>query len=212
MCFVAFQKIFQKIFSGVWKRRRKTQIQKNTSHNPEKNHQRRQIQSDDRAVNRDLAFFARSQSTARSREASIAISDLPLLPTYEISRSTLREIALLIAISIRRDLAKARSRSTARSRDGKIAFDASRDRAVDRDLARSRSQSTARSLSSRDRDRWHDLAKRRSQSRIAVVELELARSARIGARSSPAIVGLTRMFLLLSRALSLSLSHFPEML
>ena len=33
-CLVAFQKIFWKIFSGVWKRRRKTQIQKNTSHNP----------------------------------------------------------------------------------------------------------------------------------------------------------------------------------
>ena len=52
-CLVAFQKIFRKIFSGIWKRRRTTQIQKNTSHNPEKNHQRRQIQSDDRAVNRD---------------------------------------------------------------------------------------------------------------------------------------------------------------
>ena len=62
MCLVAFQKIFRKIFSGVWKRRRKTQIQKNTSHNPEKNHQRRQIQSDDRAVDCDLAFFARSRS------------------------------------------------------------------------------------------------------------------------------------------------------
>ena len=36
MCLVAFQNIFRKIFSGVWKRRRKTQIQKNTSHNPEK--------------------------------------------------------------------------------------------------------------------------------------------------------------------------------
>ena len=53
MCLVAFQNIFRKIFSGVWKRRRKTQIQKNTSHNPEKNHQRRQIQSDDRIVDRD---------------------------------------------------------------------------------------------------------------------------------------------------------------
>ena len=52
-CLVAFQKIFRKIFSGVWKRRRKIQIQKNTSHNPEKNHQRQQIQSDDRAVDRD---------------------------------------------------------------------------------------------------------------------------------------------------------------
>ena len=35
-CLVAFQKIFRKMLSGVWKRRRKTQIQKNTSHNPEK--------------------------------------------------------------------------------------------------------------------------------------------------------------------------------
>ena len=116
MCLVAFQKNFRKIFSGVWKRRRKTQIQKNTSHNPEKNHQRRQIQSDDRAVDRD----PRLRSTARSRKASIAISDLPLSPTYEILRSTLREIAPSIAISIRCDLAKARSQSTARSRDSEI--------------------------------------------------------------------------------------------
>ena len=98
MCLVAFQKIFRKIFFGVWKRRRKTQIQKNTSHNLEKNHQRRQIHSDDRAVDRN----PRSQSTARSHEASIAISDLPLSPTYEISRSTFREIAPSIAISRRR--------------------------------------------------------------------------------------------------------------
>ena len=81
-----------------------------------------------------------------------------------------------------------------------------RDRRRDCDLARSRSRSMARSLSSRDRDRRHDLAKRRLRSRIAVVGLELVRSARTGARSSPAIVGLTGMFLLLSRALSLSLS------
>ena len=78
MCLVAFQKIFQKIFSSVWKRRRKTQIQKNTSHNPEKNHQRRQIQSDgtisrrrDRNRRRDLAkrrsrsriFLSRTRSS-----------------------------------------------------------------------------------------------------------------------------------------------------
>ena len=49
-CLVAFQKIFRKIFSGVWKRRRKTQIQKNTSHNPEKNHQRRQAIAIDGAI------------------------------------------------------------------------------------------------------------------------------------------------------------------
>ena len=64
----------------------------------------------------------RSRSTARSREASIAISDLPLSPTYEISRPTLREIAPSIAISIQRDLAKTRSRSTVRSRNGAISI------------------------------------------------------------------------------------------
>ena len=120
MCLVAFQKNFRKIFSGVWKRRRKTQIQKNTSHNPDP--VRRQIQSDDRAVDRDL----------RSRSSSLAVvaiflsrrrpRDLPLSPTYVISQSTLREIAPSIAISIWCDLTKARSRSTARSRDGEIAI------------------------------------------------------------------------------------------
>ena len=38
---------------------------------------------------REIAIFARSRSTARSRKASIAILDLPLSPTYEISRSML---------------------------------------------------------------------------------------------------------------------------
>ena len=66
-CLVAFQKIFRKIFSGVWKRRRKTQIQKNTSHNPDRTVDR------DRRRERDLAFFVRSRSTAQSREASTAI-------------------------------------------------------------------------------------------------------------------------------------------
>ena len=42
----------------------------------------------------EIAIFARSRSTARSREASIAISDLPLSPTYAISRSTLHEIVI----------------------------------------------------------------------------------------------------------------------
>ena len=81
MCLVAFQKIFRKIFSGVWKRRRKTQIQKNTSHNPEKNHQR-------------------SRSTSRPRDLAFARS-----------RSTLREIAPSITISIRRDLSFSRTRA-----------------------------------------------------------------------------------------------------
>ena len=108
MCLVVFQKIFWKIFSGVWKRRRKTQIQKNTSHNPDP--VRRQIQSDDRAVDRD-----RRRDLAKRRSRSrIFLS--------RISRSRLREIVPSIAISIRCDLAKARSRSTARSRDGEIAI------------------------------------------------------------------------------------------
>ena len=105
-CLVAFQKIFRKIFSGVWKRRRKTQIQKNTSHNPEKNHQRQQIQSNDRAIDRD----PRSRSTARSREGEIAIDSV-------------------ILRSVDRDLG---SSSLAYIRD--LAIDASRDRAIDRDL------------------------------------------------------------------------------
>ena len=130
MCLVAFQKIFRKIFYGVWKRRRKTQIQKNTSHNPEKNHQRRQIQFDDRAVDRDqrrdhyLTFFTRSRSTVRSREGKIAIDGaISRSVDRDLGSSSLayiRDLAISdlplspsIAISIRRDLAKARSRSTA---------------------------------------------------------------------------------------------------
>ena len=110
MCLVAFQKNFRKIFYGVWKRRRKTQIQKNTSHNPEKNHQRRQIQSDDRTVDRDhdLTFFARSRSTARSREGEIAIDGA-------ISRSVDRDLGSS-SLAVDRDLDPARSRFGAISR------------------------------------------------------------------------------------------------
>ena len=36
MCLVAFQKIFRKIFFGVWKRRRKTQIRKHKATTQEK--------------------------------------------------------------------------------------------------------------------------------------------------------------------------------
>ena len=124
-------------------------------------------------------------------------------PVRRPRRRSRSEIAIdgAISQSVDRDLG---SSSLAYIRD--LAFDASQDRAVDRDLTRSRSRSIARSLSSRDRDRWHDLAKRQSRSRIAVVGLELARSAQTRARSSPAIVGLTEMFLLLSRARVLSLS------
>ena len=82
MCLVAFQKIFQKIFSGVWKRKKE-----NT--NPEKHkpqpRSRRPTTAPSIAIqdrDHDLAFFARSRLTARSREAprhrtqSIAISPL----------------------------------------------------------------------------------------------------------------------------------------
>ena len=100
-----FKKFSRKIFSGVWKRRRKTQNQKNTSHNLEKNHQQRQIQSDYRAVDRN------PRSRSRSR--------------------LLREIAINGAISrsVDRDLG---SSSLAYIRD--LAIDVSRDRAVNRDL------------------------------------------------------------------------------
>ena len=77
----------------------------------------------------------------------------------------------------------------------------------------------------RSRSRQRDLAKARSRSTLreiapsitifaAIIGLELARSMPPGARSPPAIIGLTGMFLLFSRvrALSLSLSLFPEML
>ena len=144
MFLVAFQKIFRKIFSGVWKRRRKTQIQKNTSHNPDPvRRPRRRLRSEiaiDGVIaispssrDRDRRCDPRLRSTARSREASIAISDLPLSPS--------------IAISIQRDLATARLRSTARSRDGEIAINGAISRR-------------------RDRDQWRDLVTARSRSSL----------------------------------------------
>ena len=50
---VAFQKIFRKIFSDVWKRRRKTQIRKHKPQPRKKNHQRSQHK---------IAITARSRS------------------------------------------------------------------------------------------------------------------------------------------------------
>ena len=150
---------------------------------------------------------------SRSRRRDLAINGA-------ISRSTRREIAPLIAISVegeiainctisrRRDLTKARSRSTlheiapsiAISVEGEIAIKCAISRR--RDLVKVRSQSTLREIAL-------SIA-----IFAAIVGLELARSVPPGARSPPAIVGLTRMFLLLSRAcaLSLSLSLFQEML
>ena len=102
MCLVAFQKNFRKIFSGVWKRRRKRQTQKNTDKTQKntdktqkkpkkKNHQQstldwvrrrgasqapiRRSRSTAQSHEGEIAIFARSQSTSRSREASNAISN-----------------------------------------------------------------------------------------------------------------------------------------
>ena len=95
MCLVAYQKIFRKIFSGVWKRR-KTQIQKNTSHNldPVRRPRRRSrseiaidgvisrsvdrdLGSSSLAYIRDLAIDAsrdRDLDPVRSRDGEIAIN------------------------------------------------------------------------------------------------------------------------------------------
>ena len=143
MCLVAFQKIFRKIFSSVWKRRRKRQTQKNKDKTQKKK--------------------SSTIDWVRRRGASRA-------PVWRL---------------------RCRSRSTARSHEGEIVI-----------FARSRS-------TSRDCNRRRDLAKRLSRSRIAVFGLELARSARIGARGSPAIVRLDwSSVFFLSRARSLSLSLF----
>ena len=76
MCLVAFQKIFRKIFSGVWKRRRKTQIQKKTQATTQKKiaiigeRGRSEIAIDasrERVVERDHAF-TRARRRSQSRE------------------------------------------------------------------------------------------------------------------------------------------------
>ena len=152
MCLVAFQKIFRKIFSGVWKRRRITQIQKNTSHNPEKNRDRRRerkIQDRDRR-------FARSRRRSRSRE-KVEIAIAPLIAIYGavvgLDLSSLIDGAISdlplspsIAISIQRDLATARLRSTARSRDGEIAINGAISPSDASPLTRARSLSLSLSL------------------------------------------------------------------
>ena len=75
MCLVAFQKIFRKIFSSVWKRRRKRQTQKKKIINDRRSTGfdgavLRELQSDDHVVDRDRR---RDLETARSREGEIAI-------------------------------------------------------------------------------------------------------------------------------------------
>ena len=82
MCLVAFQKIFRKIFSGVWKRRRKRQTQKN---------------SDKTQKKKSSTIDARLGSTARC----FASSSLTTAPSIAISRRRDR--------NRRRDLAKHRA-------------------------------------------------------------------------------------------------------
>ena len=131
MCLVAFQKIFRKIFSGVWKRRRKTQIQTKSS----------------------TIAISRSTATARSRDRRFARSHRRSRSTDGArSRSARREIAIDASrdrdLGRRRDrdqlrdLVTARDRAVARSRsqiDRDLA--PSRARAVDREIAPARSRS-----------------------------------------------------------------------
>ena len=120
MCLVAFQKIFRKIFSGVWKRRRKRQTQKNTDKTQIDARRStgfnsavlRELQSDDRAVDRDLA---KHRATSRDRDR--------------------REGEVAISRSVDHDLAKHRATSRDRDRrEGEIAIS----RSVDHDLAKHR--------------------------------------------------------------------------
>ena len=107
-----FKKFSEKYFLVFGKEERKHKSRKTQATTQKK------IINDNKSSPTTAPSIAIRDRDQRLRE--IAISNLPLSPTYEISRSTLHEIALSIAISIRCDLAKARSRSTARSRDSEI--------------------------------------------------------------------------------------------
>ena len=123
MFLVAFQKIFRKIFSGVWKRRRKTQIQKNTSHNPDPVRRPRRRLRSEIAIDDVIAISPSSRDRDRRRDLAKARS--------RSSRDYDR----------RRDLAKRRRRS----RSGAIS------RRQDRDLDPvARSGAIAISIRSRD--------------------------------------------------------------
>ena len=120
MCLVVFQKIFRKIFSGVWKRKRKTQIQKNTSHNPEK-------------TQTQFKFFLLDLSPARSRKGEIAINGAILSSRDRDRRIFLSDLAIFLdgslagMISPRRDCDQRRDRvrrfsSRARTRSLSLSF------------------------------------------------------------------------------------------
>ena len=143
MCLVAFQKIFWKIFSGVWKRRRKRQTQKKKSSTIDA-----QLVSTERCFASSSPTIASliAISPARSCKGEIAIDGA-------ISRRRdldLREIAIDASRDRdrQRDFATAWSRSS-RSRDGTILIFAISRR---RDLATSFAIFIDRDLGSRSSD------------------------------------------------------------
>ena len=99
-----FKKFSEKYFLVFGKEERKHKSRKTQATTQKK------IINDNKSSPTTAPSIAIRDRDQRLRE--IAISNLPLSPTYEIAPS--------IAISIRCDLAKARSRSTARSRDSEI--------------------------------------------------------------------------------------------
>ena len=117
MCLVAFQKIFRKIFSGVWKRRRKTKIQKNTSHNPGP------VRRPRRRSRSEIAIFL-----SRRRR------DLPLSPspTGSSSLAYIRDLA----IDASQDRAVDCNLDPVRSCEGEIAINDAISRWRDRDQRR----------------------------------------------------------------------------
>ena len=144
MCLVAFQKIFRKIFSGVWKRKRKRQ-------NPEKHLQNLKEPTQ--------STTAKHRSRDRWRRSTVREIDG--------ERSTVRDLAKHRSRRSRSVARRsARSRSTARSREASFASIAKR-RSTLREIAISRSivrvDREASLHAPRDRDRWRDLAKHRSR-------------------------------------------------
>ena len=129
MCLVAFQKIFRKIFSGVWKRRRKTQIQKNTNHNPRKNSSTMTRRDRDR---REIAIDGSSSRISRSSSTDLPLGSLGL-------HTTCRDLGSS-SLAVDRDL------DPARSREGEITSNGAISRRRDR-VRHSSSRARACSLS-----------------------------------------------------------------
>ena len=155
--------------------------------------------------------FYKERESAHAREEkkhSSQFDDHRRTPSSSPHRSRSRRQTFqspLIAISPSRDRAVDRNLTFVRSHRIEIVIDGAILRSVNHDL-RSSSLAYIRDLAidaSRDCD----------QRRLECLPAR-SRLARTGARSSPTIVGLTGMFLLLSRvrALSLSLIKFPEIL